>query len=50
MAIIDSNGNLQIASAIHGQTDFGCWNILAKHFGDVSTNLLQLQGTKTLEQ
>lgn len=36
MAIIDSNGNLQIASGIHGQTDFGCWNILTKHFGNVS--------------
>jgi hypothetical protein len=34
MAIIDPNGNLQIASAIGGRTDFGCWNILMKHFGD----------------
>jgi hypothetical protein len=34
MAIIDPNGNLQIASAIGGRTDFGCWNLLAKHFGD----------------
>jgi hypothetical protein len=39
MAIIDSNGNVQVASGIKQPdgttaTDFGCWNILTKHFGD----------------
>jgi tetratricopeptide (TPR) repeat protein len=38
-AIIDSNGNLQVISAIklpdgNTLTDFGSWNILTKHFGD----------------
>jgi hypothetical protein len=38
-AVIDPNGNLQVVSAIKlpdgsTQTDFGCWNILSKHFGD----------------
>jgi hypothetical protein len=39
MAIIDPNGNLHIASGIKQpdgstRTDFGCWNILTKHFGE----------------
>lgn len=39
MAIVDPNGNLQMASGIKQpdgstRTDFGCWNILTKHFGD----------------
>lgn len=39
MAIIDPNGNVQIASGIKQpdrstRSDFGCWNILARHFGD----------------
>lgn len=38
-AIIDPNGNVQVVSGIKlpdGSTlsDFGCWNILTKHFGD----------------
>jgi hypothetical protein len=41
MAIIDPNGNLQIASGIKQpdgstMTDFGCWNLLTKHFGDAA--------------
>jgi pimeloyl-ACP methyl ester carboxylesterase len=39
VAIIDPNGNIQIMSAVKQpngstHTDFGCWNILNKHFGD----------------
>jgi hypothetical protein len=39
VAIVDPNGNLQVMSAVmapDGSTvnDFGCWNILTKHFGD----------------
>jgi hypothetical protein len=39
MAIIDPNGNVQVASGIKQpdgstRTDFGCWNILTKHLGD----------------
>jgi hypothetical protein len=39
VAIIDSNGNLQVMAATRapdGSTinDFGCWNILTRHFGD----------------
>jgi hypothetical protein len=38
-AIIDPNRNVQVVSAImlpdgSTLTDFGCWNILTKHFGD----------------
>lgn len=38
-AIIDANGNVQVVSGIKlpdGSVlaDFGCWNILTKHFGD----------------
>jgi hypothetical protein len=38
-AIIDPNGHLQVVSAIKlpdggTLTDFGCWNILTRHFGD----------------
>ena len=38
MAILDSNGNLQVMAAVKaadGSTinDFGSWNILTKHFG-----------------
>lgn len=38
VAIVDSNGNLQIMSAVEGPdgrttSDFGTWNILTKHFG-----------------
>jgi hypothetical protein len=41
VAIIDPNQNLQIMSAIKlpdgsTRTDFGCWNILTKHFGDAT--------------
>lgn len=37
-AIIDSNGNMQVVSGIklpdgNTHTDFGCWNILTRHFG-----------------
>jgi hypothetical protein len=43
MAIIDSNGNLQVASGIRQpdgtiRTDFGCWNLLTKHFGGAAIN------------
>jgi hypothetical protein len=39
VAIIDSNGNLQVMSAVKapdGSTvnDFGAWNILTRHYGD----------------
>jgi hypothetical protein len=39
VAIIDPDGNLQIASGVtqpdgDTRTDFGSWNILTKHFGD----------------
>ncbi len=39
VAIIDSNGNLQVMAAVKapdGSTisDFGCWNILTRHLGD----------------
>jgi hypothetical protein len=39
VAIIDSNGNLQVVSAVKAPDggmldDFGCWDILTKHFGD----------------
>lgn len=38
VAIIDPNGNLQIVSGVKQpdgstKTDFGCWNILTRHFG-----------------
>ena len=38
-AIIDSNGNLQVISAVRSPdggttTDFGCWNLLTSHLGD----------------
>jgi hypothetical protein len=38
-AIIDSNGNVQVLSGVKlpdgsTLTDFGCWNILVRHFGD----------------
>lgn len=38
-AILDPNGNLQVMAGIKlpdgsTLTDFGCWNILTKHFGD----------------
>ncbi len=38
-AIIDPNGHVQVVSGIKladgsTLTDFGCWNILTKHFGD----------------
>jgi len=38
-AIIDPNGNIQVISAVKSPdgtdiTDFGCWNILTRHFGD----------------
>jgi hypothetical protein len=41
VAIIDPNGHLQILSAIKLpdgslKTDFGCWNVLTKHFGDAT--------------
>lgn len=39
VAIIDSNGNLQVLAAVKGSdgstiNNFGSWNILTKHFGD----------------
>jgi hypothetical protein len=42
VAIIDPNRNLQIISGIKQPdgstlTDFGCWNILTRHFGDSPT-------------
>jgi hypothetical protein len=38
-AIIDPNGNVQVLSGVKlpdgsTLTDFGCWNILTRHFGD----------------
>lgn len=38
-AIIDPNGHVQVISGVKlpdgtQQTDFGCWNLLTKHFGD----------------
>lgn len=41
-AIIDPNGNVQVVSGIKlpdgsTLTDFGCWNVLTRHFGDEST-------------
>ena len=38
-AIVDPNGNIQIVSGVRQpdgsqRTDFGCWNLLTKHFGD----------------
>ena len=42
MAIIDPNGHIQVASGVGTpdggtRTDFGCWNLLTKHFGDGQT-------------
>ena len=39
VAIIDPNGNIQTMSAVKQpdgstRTDFGCWDLLNKHFGD----------------
>jgi hypothetical protein len=39
VAIIDTNNNIQIVSAIKqadgsDRTDFGCWNLLTKHLGE----------------
>ena len=39
VAIIDPNNHVQVMSAVKlpdgsQKTDFGCWNILTKHFGD----------------
>jgi hypothetical protein len=39
VAIIDPNGHIQLMSGVKlpdgsTATDFGCWNILTKHFGD----------------
>jgi hypothetical protein len=39
VAIIDSNGNLQVMAAVKGPdgstlSDFGSWNILTRHFGE----------------
>jgi hypothetical protein len=39
VAIIDPNGHVQVMSGVKlpdgsTATDFGCWNILTKHFGD----------------
>ena len=39
VAIIDPNGHVQVMSGIKlpdgsTKTDFGCWNILTRHFGD----------------
>lgn len=39
VAIIDPNGQIQVISSVKlpdgsTATDFGCWNILTKHFGD----------------
>jgi hypothetical protein len=38
VAIIDSNGNLQIASVVNWTSDFGCWNLLTEHRGDEELN------------
>ena len=39
VAIIDPNGSIQVMSGVKlpdgsQKTDFGCWNMLTKHFGD----------------
>lgn len=39
VAIVDPNGHIQVISAVKlpdgsTRTDFGCWNILTRHFGD----------------
>ena len=39
VAILDPNGNVQVMSGVKlpdgsQKTDFGCWNMLARHFGD----------------
>jgi hypothetical protein len=41
VAIIDPNGHVQVMSGIKlpdgsTKTDFGCWNILTRHFGDAT--------------
>jgi hypothetical protein len=41
VAIIDPNGNVQVMSGVKLpdgslRTDFGCWNMLTKHFGDTT--------------
>lgn len=43
VAIIDPNGHVQIVAGVKQpdgttRTDFGCWNILTKHFGDAPSN------------
>jgi hypothetical protein len=42
VAIIDPNGHVQVMSGVKlpdgtTKTDFGCWNILTKHFGDATS-------------
>jgi hypothetical protein len=39
VAIVDPNGNAEVMSGVKlpdgtTKTDFWCWNILTKHFGD----------------
>ncbi|MGA9557926.1 MAG: hypothetical protein WBR11_13805 [Terriglobales bacterium] len=39
VAILDPNGNVQVLAGVRlpdgsQKTDFGCWNMLTKHFGD----------------
>jgi hypothetical protein len=41
VAILDPNNNIQIVSAVKqadgsARTDFGCWDVLTKHFGNES--------------
>lgn len=41
VAIIDPNGHVQVMSGVKlpdgsTKTDFGCWNILTRHFGDTT--------------
>ena len=41
VAIIDPNGHVQVMSGVKLpdgslKTDFGCWNILTRHFGDAT--------------
>jgi hypothetical protein len=42
-AIIDPNGNIQVVAGVKQPdgtilTDFGCWNLLTKHFGDTPSS------------
>jgi hypothetical protein len=52
-AIIDSNYNVQVVSAVKmpdGSTrsDFGCWNILTRHYGDKVSTFQPMRVLRTL--